>query len=360
MGKAFGTITIWTLLLAIVILNSCSVTNSLKLSVIEPAPVYIPSEIQTIGIIDRSMPTDKNAIMDQIDKILSVEGKNLDKDGARQSVVGLFDELVNSNAFYEVKIIDNIDTRNPGLGVFPSALSWETVERICYENDVDAIFALSFYDTDTKIDYKAVPITIEGPFGINIPAIENHATSSTIIKSGWRIYDPINKYILDEFVINEYVNARGVGINPMKAVEAIVIGRKEDILQVSSNIGHSYAFRLFPYKIRVERDYYVKGTNNFEIAKRRAQTGDWDGAAELWEMEITNPKRKVAGRAYYNMAIINEINGDLNTAVDWASKSYTDYENKDALGYLKILKYRVEKNKQLEQQMEPAKGISKR
>lgn len=359
MRKAYCTITTWTLLLAIVILSSCSATNSLKLSVIEPAPVHIPSGIQTIGIIDRSMPADKNATMDQIDKILSVEGKNLDKDGARQSVVGLFDELVNSDGFYEVKIIDNIDVRNPGLGVFPAALSWETVERICYENDVDAIFALSFYDTDTKIDYKAVPITIEGLLGVKIPAIEHHAKTSTTIKSGWRIYDPINKYILDEYAINEFVDEVGVGVNPMKAVEAIVVGRKEDILQVSNNIGHNYALRLFPYKIRVERDYYVKGTNNFEIAKRRAQTGDWDGAAELWEMEITNPKKKVAGRAYYNMAIINEINGDLNTAVDWASKSYTDYENKDALGYMKVLKYRIEKNKQLEQQMESTKGISK-
>ena len=360
MRKVYSTITMWTLLLASVILSSCSATNSLKLSVIEPAPVHIPSEIQTIGIIDRSMPAAKNETMDQLDKILSVEGKNLDKHGARQSVVGLFDELVNSDGFYEVKIIDSIDARNPGLGVFPSALSWGIVEQICYENDVDAIFALSFYDTDTKIDYKAVPITIEGPLGVKIPAIENHAKSSTIIKSGWRIYDPINKFILDEFVINEYVNAAGVGINPMKAVEAITIGRKENILQVSNNIGHSYALRLFPYKIRVERDYYVKGTNNFEIAKRRAQTGDWDGAAELWEMEVTNPKRKVAGRAYYNMAIINEINGDLDKAADWASKSYTDYENKDALGYMKILKYRIEKNKQLQQQMELTKGISKR
>lgn len=359
MEKAFGTITIWTLLLAIVILSSCSATNSLKLSVIEPAPVYIPSEIQTIGIIDRSMPTAKNETMDKIDKILSFEGKNLDKDGARQTVVGLFDELVNSDGFYEVKIIDSIDVINPGLGVFPSALSWETVERICYENDVDAIFALSFYDTDTKIDYKAIPITIEGPLGLKIPAIENHTKASTIIKAGWRLYDPISKFIRDEYAINEYIEAVGVGINPMKAVEAIVIGRKENILQVSNNIGHSYALRLFPYKIRVERDYYVKGTNNFEIAKRRAQTGDWDGAAELWELEVTNPKKKVAGRAYYNMAIINEINGDLDKAVDWASKSYTDYENKEALGYMKILKYRIEKNKQLEQQMELPKGISR-
>ena len=84
-------------LLISIILSSCSSKNLLTMSVTEPAPVYIPSEIKTIGIIDRSMPAEKNATMDQIDKILSFEGKNLDKDGARQTVVGLFDELVNSD-----------------------------------------------------------------------------------------------------------------------------------------------------------------------------------------------------------------------------------------------------------------------
>ncbi len=29
---------------------------------------------------------------------------------------------------------------------------------------------------------------------------------------------------------------------------------------------------------------------------------------------------KIAGRAHYNMAIINEINGDLETAKQWATE----------------------------------------
>ena len=301
--------------------------------------------------MDRSLPSEVNKNVDQIDKILSIEGKNLDKEGAFQSTTGLFDELVASDQFDRVIIIDSIDLKNPGLGVFPSALSWSDVERICAENDLDALFTLSFFDTDTRVDYNAVPVKIEGPFGVTIPAIEHHATSGTTIKTGWRIYDPFQKYILDEWIINEYLESNGVGINPVKAVEAIVIGRKENILQVSNNIGHNYALRLFPYKIRVERDYYVKGSNNFEVGKRRAQTGDWNGAAELWEKEISNPKGKIAGRAHYNMAIINEINGDLDAAVEWASKSYTDYRNKDALRYLKILKRRIQKSRLLEQQM---------
>ncbi|GAG81504.1 unnamed protein product [marine sediment metagenome] len=116
------------------------------------------------------------------------------KDGAHESVVGLFDELINNNRFSEVKIIDSVDVRSQGLGIFPSALSWKTIERICYENNVDAIFALSFYDTDTKIDYKAVTIEVDGPLGIKNPAVEHHATIATLIKTGWNIHTCIVWY----------------------------------------------------------------------------------------------------------------------------------------------------------------------
>ena len=142
------------------------------------------------------------------------------------------------------------------------------------------------------------------------------------------------------------MNTLGKGINPLKAVEAIM-GRKEAVLQSSTTIGSNYSTRVLPYTIRVSRDYYVRGTDKFKTAKRRAQTGNWDGAAELWNEEVDNPKRKIAGRATYNMAIINEINGDLNKAIEWASISYTDYKNKLALSYINVLKRRIAKNNQL-------------
>lgn len=349
MKKLYKAATI-SLLLISVTLCSCGSTNVLTLSVAEPAPVYIAPNIKTIGIIDRSLPSKKNEKLDKIDKILSAEGMNLDKEGAHESVTGLFDNLKKNDRFSEVKIIDSIDVRSPGLGVFPAALSWKTIEQLCNKHRVDAIFALSFYDTNTKVDYKTATTQIANPLGIKIPAIEHRVTVTTLIKNGWRIYDPVNKLIPDEFMIYENLVLRGKGINPVKAIKAI-IGRKEAVLQVSRTIGNRYALRILPYSIRVSRDYYVKGTANFEIAKRRAQTGDWDGAAELWYKEVSNPNGKIAGRACYNMAISSEINGDLNEAVEWVSKSYADYKDKKALKYLDILKYRMDRNNQLQQQM---------
>jgi hypothetical protein len=59
----------------------------------------------------------------------------------------------------------------------------------------------------------------------------------TIIKTGWRIYDPVEESILDEISFAESLVFSGKGINPAVAVAALT-GRKEAVREVSRNAGH--------------------------------------------------------------------------------------------------------------------------
>lgn len=339
------TIPIFALVLGALLLTGCQSMNHLTMSVTEPAPVHVSSQVQRIGILNRSEST-SNKTLDQMDQVFSLEGKLLDKEGAQRVVQGISDEFKKLNQFETVTFVEADQVENPGLGIFPSNMSWETVNQLCQKYQVDALFVLSFYDTDAHIAYSNQTVQKLNAFGLKIPVIEHTAKITTNIKAGFRVYNNLTKEILDEFVIDQWSTSVGKGVNPAKALEAIS-GRKENVLQISDHLGHDYALRTFPYKIRVTREYYVRGTENFEIAKRRAQTGNWDGAAELWEMETNNRKAKVAGRACYNMAIINEINGDLEAATSWASKAYTDYEDGNALRYLKVLNNRIAKSQVL-------------
>ena len=322
-------------------LASCK-TQQLYLNVVEPAPVTLPPYIKSVGVINRSIPTDETKTLDVIDKALSLEGVDLDRDGAMESIKGLSDELLNNTRFNEVKTLSDIDFRTSALTGFPTPLTWEIVSQICQETKTDALFALEKFDTDTHLNYSTRKVDIKTPLG-SIPGIEHQANMETLIKTGWRIYDPASKMILDEYIYNESVVFSGRGINPLLAVSALV-GRKDAVNQVSNKAGHGYALRIIPYQLRVMRDYFVKGTNNFKVARRKAQVGKWDDAGLLWEKETANTSSKIAGRACYNMAIINEINGDLNSALKWAQKSYEDYNNKLAIRYVRILENRQYKN----------------
>ncbi len=317
---------------------SCRSTQLVYISVLEPAPVTIPSHIRTVGVVNRSLASQKTKVIDVVDKIFTMEGANLDKEGSFAGISGLADELIKNNRFTEVKLLSdaNLSTNTPGL--FPAPLSWELVEKICREQNTDALFSLELFDTDSKISYSANTVSVKTPLG-NVPAIEHKANMQTLVKTGWRIYDPSERNILDEDAISRQLSYYGKGINPVVAANAL-IGRKDAVKEVGDKTGHAYALRLIPYWIRVTRDYYVKGSDNFVIAKRKAQTGNWNEAGELWKRETTNPVGKIAGRACYNMAIICEINGELDNAIQWAQKSYENYNNRLALNYVNILRNR--------------------
>jgi tetratricopeptide (TPR) repeat protein len=339
------------LVLLPIVLGACS-TNMLTLSVMEPAPVSLPGGIKKVGIINRSNTNDKKFI-NKLDQILSMEGKNLDRNGARECIQGVQDELLYNKRFDEVKVLDHILLPGPGMGIMPAPISTEDAKNICAANEVDALFVLESYDTNTDVSTVSTPITIRTPAG-DIPGVEYTATMHTVIKTGWRIYDPkTNGVVIDQYQYNDQFNHTAKGVTPAVAI-ASLIGRKDAVNQISLDAGHKYALRIVPYQIRVAREYYVKGTDNFKTARRMAQTGDWDKASELWNKETTNPDPKIAGRAYYNMAIINEINGNLDLAIDWAQQAYQKFGNNRALSYVNILKDRQYRNSILKQQQEAA------
>ncbi len=325
----------------VTIFIGCGSKKSVRTEVTKPPIVSLDTSVKRIGILDRSIPSDESVGLDQVDKILSIEGKKLDEDGAKQALIALKTSLLQNPRFTDVKVLTTRLQENPGGGIFPSALSWDQIEDLCKKNNVDAIFTLALYDTDATATYDVKNTKVEGPLGIEIPAIRHIVNIITRIKTGWRIYDPVNKKVCDQLTVNEKTTATGSGINPIKAIEAAK-NRKQSVLQISQKIGSDYALRLLPYKDNVYRDYYVKATPSFEMAKRRVETGQWEGAAELWEKETANPDPEIAGQACFNMAFYNEIKGDYTKAIEWATKSYTDYENKNALRYIDDLKERIE------------------
>lgn len=88
----------------------------------------------------------------------------------------------------------------------------------------------------------------------------------------------------------------------------------------------------------------------FKIARRKAEGGNWDGAGDIWFEQTTAMSRKAAGRACYNMAIICEIDGKLDDAIQWAQKAYEEYNIRISLKYIRTLESRKFRDKILEEQ----------
>lgn len=336
---------IFIYILTSVLLISCSATTSmLTLSVPQPSKVNLSKNVQSIGVVNRSVPSVNYNKFDVLDKILTAEEKNLDKNGALETINGLAESLSANKQFTNVIIVDSLILKEYGIDVFSPELKQTDVEKICSKYNIDALYELSFYDTDAIVNFKTITNQKANAFGIKVPIIEQQLTINTLIKTGWRLYDNTSKYISDQYTTTNNFTVTGSGINPVKAYEAIA-NRKNEVNRISKNNGFYYGNQLLPYSTRERRTYFVKGNDNFKIAQRKAQTGDWAGAGLLWKKETLNQNPKIAGRAFYNMAIISEINRDLDDALNWASKAYADFNIKEALQYSKLLKNRIAKNK---------------
>jgi hypothetical protein len=330
------------LILTCLTLYSCK-TEEVYYNVTVPAPVTIPSYVKKVGIINRSLVSDSNGVRKTIDDVLSVKGPRLDKECSNECIRGLKDALLQGNIFQNIVFLDSVNIKNSYPGAFPSPLSWDKIEEICRLNNVDALFALELFHTGNRVNL------VPSPAGLMGSAIASSASVGTNVSTGWRIYDPQNRLILDECPITRGLTFAGGGLNPLDEASALM-NHKEVVMGVSYNIGQSYAQRILPYIIRICHEFYIKGSINFKIARRMADAGDWNNAADLWNKETTNPKFKIRARAYYNMAIISEINGDVDGAIGWAQKAYETGGKRLALFYLNDLRDRKAQNDLLKAQ----------
>ena len=337
-------------LATIVVFTSCK-TNLVYINVVNPAPVTISNQTKNIGIVNRTTPTDDNKTLNTIHQNANATSLKLIKESSAEAIRGLKDALTENKRFEIVKPIIDVDLRTPLAGSFPSPLSWTEVESICKNQGVDVLFILEIFDASLKVIPINIPPKIENVTDVLNTVTQAQVNIVTTVKMGWRIYDPAKKYIIDEYPMYDNLTVTANASTIINTTEAL-LGRKEAIKQDANRLGHIYADRIIPYWIKVTRDYYIKGSNNFKVATRKARTGNWDGAGELWLKETENTKRKIAGRACYNMAILGEINGDLDAAISWAQKAYENYNNKLALQYVNVLKNRKIKNQRADYQLD--------
>jgi hypothetical protein len=63
-------------------------------------------------------------------------------------------------------------------------------------------------------------------------------------------------------------------------------------------------------------------------------------AEEYWSKMAASDNKKIRSKAEYNLALIHELDGDLDGAMDWGLKSFYSQYRKQTENYLKKLQNR--------------------
>ena len=328
MKNSFG------LLLFSILLSACSSVSTITLSVINPAPVGIPASVRKIGVIDCSQ---NKPAKNGNNRIVAFNAKELKKEGINAELNGLQSELIQAKCFDSVKQISDPTKYSTDDAIDIAQLGWDKMEQVCNQNNVDILFVLETYEIDTRVN-----ISTSIGFGRGINYVETGGDMNTSLLSGWRIYDPLAKIVVDEYSFTQNFNFGASDINPFSAAIG-VISSNSAIKNMSGKAGRFYARRVIPTHDEVYRDYYVRGSDKLKEAKHFVVKNDWVSASDLWQKETNNPDPKIAGRACYNLAVANEVYKKYDLAIDWAIQAHTKLNNYKADEYIGILKDRRQK-----------------
>jgi hypothetical protein len=323
----------------LVIFIICSAAD-ITFKVLLPALVQIPQHINTIAIIDRSVPDDETVNI--IEGGLTGEGIGQDKLGTQTTLNGLNDMLQNSVKYTVVKTNVAMVGQNLLSAAFPEPIPWPEIEKICKEYEADAVLALEKYDSDFIPTAGSIgegtSFTVRGVASVNI---------------GFRLYDLANKSIIDEHLYTHKMNWDAGGATILDAVGTLM-EKNSAIRQVSYDAGFEYGKRISPSWYYITRYYYrhAKGDDNFAAGARMMEANDWDNAIETLNLALENGRhRKVKGRAAHNLAVVYEILGDLPQAREYAQMAWGKYRIRESQDYGFVLNERIKEQEVLQYQL---------
>ena len=172
-----------------------------KLTLIRPAAISVPHHVQNLIILDRTLPKDQN--MNIVEEFLTGEIMRQDEQAIQHTIDGVVKTTLNAPRFYIKRSTEKYIGETSGT-VFPEALPWEVIERLCKKYEADAVVAVETFDTDYIITNGTQKV--QGLLEQNIEAL-------------WKDIDDFNHVFRGIAVTARYVPTNRIVKNPMSEEE---------------------------------------------------------------------------------------------------------------------------------------------
>lgn len=321
-------------LLFIVLIAFISVgcKSRFRITVKEPAVVDLPNDARSFGIInavnEENSPEQKIA-----GAVLGTAQINGNVEAAERAVAGALRALDQSNSLTGTKV-----PQIEGVYNADGSVNWSMLDSIAEKEGFDGFIELSKMET-------------QSPVGGTVLA---NASGQNNMRLDGSMY--INTYIIkDHVAIEQYKVFHRYNIPTSGSTSVINIlndsKRKTEYFKaLGFQLGYKAASLLYPNWKWVNRTYFNKGSRILKRAKPMIREGNWDIAEEQLEMGLNAKSDRVRGRVLYNLALVNEGQGELDKAIEYAKESALACGNKLANEYLNTLKDRKRQMMILEQQ----------
>ncbi|MCK4629852.1 MAG: hypothetical protein KAT40_00315 [Bacteroidales bacterium] len=317
----------YTFVFLFIVLCSCS-TSKFVVDVTKPPSIEIPVDIGRILIANRCLKEEFEKPDEVVKGLIAGEGPVINQAGAKKAVESVIDDIRYAPGMEPVytSAVPRVDTLDKK---FPQSLDWIIVENLCRQYNSDALLSLEVFNTNTYIDYgyyqrretkDHVKIWSNTKvYNKNIDHIPL-ARLRVEITAGWRIYYPADKQIVVEELKKHTQLWEFEGKTQKEAMRNLP-SKMFAVEEAGKLAGIDFSSRLYPKRTTVERVLFIKGSRDFKIANQHLKQRHWKSAATIWKKYTNDPDNKIASAALFNLAVINEMEGNIEEAFRLAKQA---------------------------------------
>jgi len=321
------------LLAIVLVVSGCSKYGFVNLNYPQRPAVYLPDNVKTIAIVNRSLTKDQDKEKKITESIATGEIAGSDRIASDECLKGVFDRM-NGQRGLTIVIPQRTRLYGTGTRVTPELLDWKLVQNICDSSKTDALLVLENFDSNSDLIVATLTNQVRTVVNGRTPRPELPNRIRMNVLAFWRMYDPSAKTIIDQYQSTSYLTFNGVGRD-------FALPPPDALPNTAYAAGQEYIQRFLPTYYTVRRDMYKRGKGSgkedFKAAFRRAEVANWQGAIDAWTEIFKHTNRKNAGRACLDIAVSYEVLGNTDLALQWAKKAYEEFGDELGRDYAKIL-----------------------
>ena len=307
-----------------------------------PAKDELASDIQSITIINRSMTNQfEKYNEDSLQKYFYQKGYQLskivlDSTAADTTIRALAALLIESGRYDVVVPLKRNINRTLSYEMLPDTLTQEQVRTICRDFNTDALMVLERFSTKLMADFTSERY-LDLTYGYSHTY---YASLDLKYDAFFRIYKPEMKIPVKEFNLIDTINWESADYTQEK-----LFGKIPSIKQAMIDAGIRVALdlddKLSPTWIPDKRGYFLFQAIG-DSGQQYMNENNYEKAGKFWNEMTLSTDKKIRSKAEYNLALVSELNGDIDGAIDWGLKSFYSFYRAQTEIYLKKLKIRKE------------------
>ena len=300
---------IYVCLNLLLLLTSCSTIRFIGIETLEPSELHVPHTVRRVLIVDNAAMPSATSCSLTLGKI-PLEVKEVTTDSmAFYYCHTLGERIADAHRYDDVRLYDRA-YRPSHLSDQP--LSASEVRQLCTDESVDAVISLDGLRFSVKGDINPLYFFTSDPLQVDVSGVLRLSIPS----------DPLP--IVRTVYLSDTLHAAFEGT--IDSPEAISQAMRTVLREVSLYMADRSSSRFVPHWEPNVRWYYTSSSSAWKEASAYAAAEKWKEASIIWHRLYDQARNwKIKARLASNIAVSEELCGNLSIASDWAERSYTHY-----------------------------------